>query len=322
MWVANDKGAAMRGTRRPPKTMLTAAACAVAIGATTAVPLALTAANANAATNICTSVQHPYIAAKISSGIKSALAARPGSLVGLAISDPAHGLNCQLNNTTHFYAASVIKVTILSALLLKVGGPSHLTATQRTLAYQMITQSSNSAANTLWAEVGVSHVQDFLNKAGMTQTVLNSSAWGLTRITAHDELRQLQVLTNSTVINSASRSYVLTLMSEVIASQRWGVSAGAPSVEKLHIKNGWLPYPGAADWNINSIGAFTGPNNYQIVILTAPHSGGTQSESYGITTIQSAATVFNKDLALWSHVSFGIRQAATPGANALTAPGG
>ena len=47
----------------------------------------------------------------------------------------------------------------------------------------MITESSNSAANTLWAETGVSHVQDFLNKAGMAQTVLDSSAWGLTRIT-------------------------------------------------------------------------------------------------------------------------------------------
>jgi len=312
----------MRGTRRPLKTMLTAAACAAAIGTATAVPLVVTAANATAATSICTSAQHPYIAAKISSGIKSVLAARPGSFVALAASDPAHGLSCQLNSTDHFYAASVIKVTILSALLLKVGGPSHLTATQRNLAVQMITESSNSAANTLWAETGVSHVQDFLNKAGMTQTVLNSSAWGLTRITAHDELRQLQVLTSSTVINSASRGYVLTLMSEVIASERWGVSAGAPSVEKIHIKNGWLPYPGAADWNINSIGAFTGPNNYQMVILTAPPSGHGQAESYGIATIEDAASVFNKDLALWSHVSNTTLQPAAPSASALQQPGG
>jgi beta-lactamase class A len=321
--VTDDKGAAMRGTRRPRKTMLTAAACAATIGTATAVPLVVTAANATAATtSICTSAQHPYIAAKISAGIKAALAARPGSFVGLAASDPAHGLSCQLNVSSHFYAASVVKVTILSALLLKAGGPSHLTATQRNLAYQMITQSSNSAANTLWAEVGISHMQDFLNKAGMGETVLNSAAWGLTRITAHDELRQLQVLTDSTVLNSASRGYVLTLMSEVIASERWGVSAGAPSAEKLYIKNGWLPYPGAADWNINSIGAFTGPNNYQMVILTAPPSGHGQAESYGIATIQAAASVFNTDLALWSHVSTTTQQPAAPSASALQQPGG
>ena len=68
----------------------------------------------------------------------------------------------------------------------------------------------------------------------------------------------------------------------------------------VHVKNGWLPYPdtdlGASDWHINSIGAFTGTNiSYQIVILTEPH--GPQSESYGITTIQDAAVVINRDLA-------------------------
>lgn len=321
--VANDKGAAMRGTRRPPKTMLTAAASAVVIGTAVAVPLAATAAATSAATttSICTSAQHPFIAAKISAGIKSALAARPGSFVGLAASDPAHGLTCQLNVTSHFYAASVMKVTILSALLLKVGGPSHLTAAQRNLAVQMITQSSNSAAQTLWEEVGISSVQTFLNKAGMSETIINN-AWGLSRITARDELRLLHVLTDSTVLNRGSRGYVLTLMSEVIASQRWGVSAGAPSAEKLHIKNGWLPYPGAADWNINSIGTFSGPNNYQMVILTAPPSGKTQGESYGIGTIQAAASVFNRDLALWSHVTTTTPQPVAPSASALNAPGG
>jgi len=303
--------------------MLTATACAAVIGATVAVPLVETAAApALASTSICTSATHPFIAAKISSGIRSALAARPGSFVGLAIDDPAHGLSCQLNNTSHFYAASVIKVTILSALLLKVGGPSHLTATQRNLAYQMITQSSNSAAQTLWEEVGISSMQNFLNKAGMTETQLNN-AWGLTRITAHDELRQLQVLTDSTVINSASRGYVLTLMSEVIASERWGVSAGMASAEKLHIKNGWLPYPGSNDWNVNSIGAFTGPLNYEMAILTAPPSlSQGQAESYGINTIQAAASVFNKDLALWAHVSATTTPLAPLNTTVLHAPGG
>lgn len=293
----------MRGNRRTHRTMLTAAASAAAIGAAAAVPLALTsAATALASTNICTSARHPYIAAKISAAIKAAVAARSGSFVAVAVSDPAHGLNCSLHNTDHFYAASVMKVTILSALLMKVGGPSHLTSTQRSLAVAMITQSSNSAAQTLWDEEGTSAVQHFLDAAGMSETEIND-AWGLTLITAHDELRLLQVLTNSTVLSSASRGYVLTLMSEVIASERWGVSAGAPSVEKLHIKNGWLNYPGTGDWNINSIGTFSGPNNYQIVVLSAPSSvGAGQSESYGITTDEDAAYAFNHDLALWSHV--------------------
>jgi Beta-lactamase enzyme family len=294
----------MRAMRRPPTTMLAATACAVVIGAAMAVPLATIDATAAAAktTSICTSAKHPYIAAKISAAIRAAVAARPESFVAVAASDPAHGLNCQLHNTDHFYAASVMKVTILSALLMKVGGPSHLTSAQRSLATAMITQSSNSAAQTLWDEEGISAVQNFLNKAGMSETKIND-AWGLTLITAHDELRLLQVLTNSSVLSSASRGYVLTLMSEVIASERWGISAGAPSVEKLHIKNGWLNYPGVGDWNINSIGTFTGPNNYQIVVLSAPSSDADgQSETYGIDTDEDAAYAFNHDLAVWSHV--------------------
>src|SRR5271165_3036902 len=132
----------MRGIRRQPKAMLTAAASVALL--TAAVPAAATAAAAKA-TPICTSAKHPYIAAKISAGISAALAGRPGSFVGLDAVDGADGLSCQLHATDHFYAASVVKVTILSALLLKVGGPSHLTAAQRSLAVQMITQSSNSA---------------------------------------------------------------------------------------------------------------------------------------------------------------------------------
>jgi hypothetical protein len=303
--------------------MLTAAACTAVVGTITVIPLTATAASpALASTSICTSSQHPFIAAKISAGVKAALAARPGSYVGFAADVPADGLSCQLNVTHHFYAASVMKVTILSALLMKIGGPRHLTATQRTLATQMITQSSNSAAQTLWEEVGMSAMQNFLNKAGMSETQLNT-AWGLTLITPHDELRLLQVLTDSTVLSSASRGYVLTLMSEVIASERWGVSAGLASAEKLHIKNGWLPYPGGADWNINSIGTFSGPINYEMVVLTAPPSlAQGQSETYGIDTVQAAASVFNRDLALWSHVSAPLNGPAAPGADVLQSPGG
>jgi hypothetical protein len=156
----------------------------------------------------------------------------------------------------------------------------------------------------------------------MGETILNN-AWGLTLITPHDELRLLQVLTDSTVLSSASRAYVLKLMSEVISSERWGVSAGAPSDVTVHIKNGWLPYPGAADWNINSIGAFTGKNTYQMAILTAPPSGEGQAESYGIETIEAAATVFNRDLAEWSgpHLSH-LAKPKAPSADELHAPGG
>jgi hypothetical protein len=308
----------MSRIQRGPLTILAAAGCVTALATAAAVPAT---ANAATTTRICTSARHPRIAGRISGGIAAALKRRPGSFVGLAVADPAERLTCALNQSVHFYAASVVKVTILSALLLKEGGPGHLTRAQRNLAYLMITQSSNSAAQTLWEEVGVSHVQRFLNEAGMGQTILNN-AWGLTRITAHDELRLLQLLTSrGTVLSNASRSYVLSLMSQVIASERWGVSAAAPSNVTVHIKNGWLPYPRAIDWRINSIGAFTGNGiSYQIVILTGPPDDEGQGESYGIQTIEAAARVINRNLAGKSAASS--VPPAPPTDNELDAPGG
>jgi beta-lactamase class A len=244
---------------------------------------------------ICTSAKDPALAKKISDGIATALRHRTDK-VGLAAADPGDGLICEVHYGWHFLAASVIKVTIISALLVKEGGPTKLTKLQRSQAWLMITESDNDAATALWNDVGgVPGMQVFLNKAAMKHTELNY-AWGLTRITPQDELRLLTLLVHpdNKVLGMKTRAYVLNLMAHVIASQRWGTPAGAPKDVTVHVKNGWLPYPAADDWHVNSLGVFTGKDiGYQIVILT----GGTQSEAYGIDTIQSAAKVINKDLA-------------------------
>jgi Beta-lactamase enzyme family len=269
---------------------------------------------------ICTSAKYPKLAARISNGIMAALADREDSVVGLTADDPAEHLTCAFHRTWHFYSASVIKATIICALLRKIGGPSQLTARQRHLAYLMITQSNNSAATALWNDVGMTGMQAFLNRAGMRHTIL-SDAWGLTLITAQDELRLLRLLaTSNKVLRKSSRQYVLRLMAEVIPSERWGVSAGTPRNVTVHLKNGWLPYPKARDWRINSIGAFTGKHiSYQIVVLTGPAADG-QSESYGIQTVQLAADVINRILA--RRQGMAATTPAEPGPAALAAPGG
>ena len=151
----------------------------------------------------------------------------------------------------------------------------------------------------------------------MRHTVLNVG-WGLTLLTAHDELLLLRVLTNpGKVLSAQSRNYVLWLMANVVAYERWGVSAGAPADVTIHLKNGWLPYPDGSDWHINSIGAFTGHGiGYQIVILTSGNAG----ESYGIQTVQAAAYVINKQLAAERGDS--ASELALPGKASLAAPGG
>lgn len=298
---------------RVGRNLLAAAtvAATVAVVAATAVSPAAAAASgthpkrsaARAASGICASAKYPKLAARISKYVTAELARRPHSAVGMTVSAKKYSLTCSLHSNEHFIAASVIKVTIISALLLKIGGPSHLTADQRSLAWSMITESDDNAATALWNEVGIPGMQAFLNKAGMRHTVLND-AWGLTKLTAHDEMILLHVLTNANnVLGKYSRRYVLGLMASVVSSQRWGVSADAPPEVTVHIKNGWLPYPDSnlsgSDWHVNSIGAFTGNGiGYQIVVLTAPSSASDpdQTEGYGITTIEDAAGVVNREL--------------------------
>jgi Beta-lactamase enzyme family len=256
--------------------------------------LASRATAAAATADICQSARHPVIAARMSSRILAALAGR-SSVVGLAMDDRVNGITCKLHPHWQFDSASVVKVTILSALLRKLQQENRsLTTAQQKLATAMITVSDNNAASTLWAETGRPSLQHFLDLAGMTETVLGPGGyWGLTLITAHDELTLLQLLTSTnSVLTTASRNYVLGLMARVVSYQRWGVPAGAPTSVTVHVKNGWLPLA-THGWHINSIGSFSGSGkNYMIVVLTNDNP----TMAYGVNTVQAVAEIINHAL--------------------------
>ncbi len=212
---------------------------------------------------------------------------------GLNLTDSKTKVTCWYHSTRHFIAASVIKVTILAALLRKAQQQHRrLTTAETKTAWLMITQSDNDAANTLWFDVGLPFMQHFLDLARMRQTKLNFH-WGLTLITAHDELTLLSLISSpNKVLTKTSRIYARYLMAHVTAGQRWGVPAGAPRGVLVHVKNGWLPYPGSL-WEINSLGTFTTTTRlYKIVMLTYNNP----SMAYGIDTIEGAAEVIHARL--------------------------
>jgi|CZKW01.1.fsa_nt_gi beta-lactamase class A len=237
---------------------------------------------------------HRSLAGRLARGVSAALRGR-SSIVGLAVADMRTGVTCALHPGWHFDSASVVKVTILGALLRKLETEhKYLTPAQITLTTEMITESDNDAASALWAAVGRSHLQQFLDLANMRHTVLGEGGyWGLTQITAHDELTLLELLASkNNVLDTSSRQYALSLMARVIPSQRWGTPAGVPAGVKVHVKNGWLPLP-TYGWRINSIGSFSGNGrNYMIVILTKNNP----TMDYGVDTIERAAKVINHSL--------------------------
>ena len=258
------------------------------------VPLLASPASAAASSVNCRSSSHRALAARLDRDIDRALRGRV-STVAVGVDDPGRGLQCWLDSSAHFDSASVVKVTILSALLRKAQEQHrYLTPTEALLAEAMITESDNDAASALWDDVGRYDLQHFLNLAGMTQTYLGPGPyWGLTLITAYNEMLLLRLLVNrNPVLDTSSRDYVLELMARVIPAQRWGVPAGAPTTLTVHVKNGWLPLL-THGWRIHSIGTFTGPGGgYSIVVLTEDNP----TMTYGIDTIEAIARAINHDL--------------------------
>ena len=247
-----------------------------------------------AATVACTSAAHPAVAAALTRDIQAARRGR-SSTVAVWVDDPGAGITCSLSGSAHFDSASIVKVTILGAVLRKaLDQDRYLTSNEVVLLRAMITRSDNNAASTLWARLGRSYLQHFLNLAGMRQTVLGPGGyWGLTQVTAHDEMLLLRLLLKpNPVLSSNSRAYALSLMAQVISSQRWGVPAGAPRTVTVHVKNGWLPRA-THGWRINSVGGFTWPQGwYSIVVLSMDNP----TMSYGITTVETIARVIHRDL--------------------------
>jgi hypothetical protein len=303
---SRDRGDFVGAGNYLPRAGLASALTAAALTAAVSLGAAATAASgATSATGasaqraavpakICWSGPHPKLAARISRGVLAAVHRR-SSVVSVKVDDPVNHVICDFHQDRQYYSASVVKATILAALQRKLMEEHRfLSSAQQALAREMITESSNSAASRLWAEVGRRSLQHFLKLAKMKQTVLGPGGyWGLTLITAHDEIVLLNLLTSkNSVLDRSSRSYELSLMAQVIPSQRWGVPAGAPADLTVHVKNGWLPYPGKL-WHINSIGSFSGHHrNYMIVVLTAENP----SMTYGVNTVQGIAEVINRDL--------------------------
>jgi hypothetical protein len=250
-----------------------------------------------AAYQVCQSSTHQKLAARMSRDIVRAVQERSGEtpVVAMNADDPSKGITCSLHGARHFDSASVVKTIILAALEHKKHAfHQWLTREERALAVLMITQSDNNAATALWNDVGMHWLQRFLNLAGMSKTYLNP-AWGLTQITADDETILLDhLLLRNPVLDLKARTYELRLMSQVIPSERWGVTAGAPTSYTAHVKNGWAPLPFLnSPWWINSTGCFTkGAKYYTMVVLTE----GNADETIGIQTIEDVAFRVNHDL--------------------------
>jgi beta-lactamase class A len=310
-------GMRSRALARKPAALALAAASLAATAALTAggpahASNARTAAATSASSAICTApAKYASVATRLSKDIASAIHGRSGS-IAIRVEDVRTGVECRYNEGRRSHSASVVKATILAALLYwRQHTHTSLTSTEKHEATLMIEYSDNDAATYLWNDVGHARLNQFVKAADMTETELNSGGyWGLSEITARDELQLMRLITeHNSVLTDSSRAYELNLMNHVVSYERWGVPAGAPSGLTVYVKNGWLNDP--VLWVINSIGAIEGHGrDYKMAILTYDNP----NEQYGINTVQAIAEVANRDL------NAGLPAAGTPRAATSLSP--
>ena len=216
-----------------------------------------------------------------------AFLARRAGTVSVAVENLRTGRTWLYHPAARTQTASIMKVDILETLL-RQAEVTHtpLDDNVQDLAQGMIENSSDTDAQDLWDSLGgAGAIEQYNDAAGLSQTVPNPAGyWGESTTSAVDQIRLLrQLVTAHGLLNQTSRSYALGLMENVVADQRWGVSAGVARNASVALKNGWVPLTSNSDWEINSIGRIKGDGrDYLIAVLTAHDS----SEGYGIDTIE------------------------------------
>jgi hypothetical protein len=201
------------------------------------------------------------------------------------------------NDDGTFDTASIVKVDILAALLLRTQREgTSLTGRERDLATDMIEASDNDAALALWEDIGgAAGLHTANKKLGLRHTTGGpGDLWGLTQTTAPDQITLLRaVFTTHSALTAASRSYLTGLMKSVESGQRWGVSAADSDGSGYAIKNGWLQRSATGLWDINSIGEV----RYQgHTLLISVLSEGQYSEQGAIDLVQRVALAAAKTL--------------------------
>jgi hypothetical protein len=235
----------------------------------------------------------------------SYVSTRSGTVLA-AVYDIATGQTWRLARGQPQAEASVVKLDVLETLLAEKGDSrTGLSATDQSLAQQMIEDSDNAAATSLWYDVGgAAGIRSFNAAVGLMHTSPSPCVdcpgfpwpgWGLTTTTPTDQISLLRELVEpNALLTSAERIYALSLMENVTSSQRWGISGGVPPQATVALKNGWLPLDSTGtDWQINSVGWISGRRtDYLMAVFTT----GNPTEQYGIDTINGLAAIVWKDM--------------------------
>ena len=202
-----------------------------------------------------------------------------------------------MNPEARLRTASVFKVLVMAGTLVEAQSDGRpLTSWERSQLEPMITESANNPVRALWRSFGASpwfrRQADLFgleqtNPVGDTQSV-----WGRTTTSAKDQgdlIRQV-LLGDWGPLEPEYRAEAWDLMTSVVSSQTWGVTAGVPSGWTVAQKNGF------AGHIANSVGFVQEPNSdegYVVAVL----SNGWSSWQRGVDAVEEIAGWVSSELA-------------------------
>jgi hypothetical protein len=187
------------------------------------------------------------------------------------------------------WTASTIKVAIAATLLERQrAGKIKMTSSDKAEMADMLKNSSNDAANTLWYRYdGPKMLDRFRSAYGMAGLAVvpgETAYWRNLRCTAED-LDHLMAYVLGDKLHADDRAYLVSTLREVADNQRWGVWA-AGETQRPGNKDGWAMKPdtGGEHWVSHTVG-FAGPDERYVVTVMyslppgAPLDQGVQTVS-------------------------------------------
>jgi hypothetical protein len=215
-------------------------------------------------------------------------------ILGIAVVVPGNGAIYTQNADEQVPTASVVKVLVMLVVLEQARQERRpVTEGELALLWPMITESDNDSTTQLWEDIGRGQaVRSYLQAIGVTGfTPDPGTSWGVSFASARAMATVLGKLIGGEILDEPSRALALRLLDGVVASQRWGVTAGTnAALDLVGVKNGW--YPGEEGWRVNSVGVVQpkGGSQYAIAVMT----DGRVSWREGIDTIEGIAEKVNE----------------------------
>jgi hypothetical protein len=233
----------------------------------------------------------PRLDALLAAALRTVLSAHHGA-VAVGVIDLTTGQQALYHPGTQFRAASIMTADILAALLIRhqQAGTS-VTSDQAHLVTAMMQSDSGPAAAGLWRAIGRGNGAASANHLLKLSHTISGSGdhWDLTSTTVADQLALLTDLTSArSPLPSAARDYVLGLLADGPASERWGVAAasggsGHPVATAYAVGGG---QPDGQLWDVNSIGVVTHAGQLLLIAVLSSHS---PTEAAGRSLASAAA---------------------------------